>query len=252
MNIFGEPIHTGSQAPTLTNLQLTIEELADKYKESKKKYAKEWYITANPHITVTIGRSLDYGEGFQESAKVTSSVETKWGNWIEKTIEKFNKNIFYIRAGGIDVILGNRAYDVKSGPQVMNLDQTKQARKKREIIRDLKGDKSLSRLIRINDFKVAIMYGNKDLQSNIMEGVEEIIIYPPDSWAELTGDEWNSFKLYLAAIMYKIKQENAEWDVESLERAVNYYIHSYYSGSEEKLKEALNKSYYKEVKKLVE
>ncbi|KAF5066014.1 Type II restriction endonuclease EcoO109I [anaerobic digester metagenome] len=216
-------------APYLTNIEQKIE-------GSKQRMASTWWEKANPYLTVMVEGSLKEGESFQLSAKVASSVETTWGNWIEGVFKAFNPDIKYIGAAGMDYILGNTAYDVKSGPNVMNKDQVEQARTKRERIVRATSDGILSRFVCIRDFKVAISYGNRELSEMFMRDAGDLIIYGPETWDELTGDEMNAFTLYIESIKHKVSS-GAVWSAQDLEKAVFRFNQTFYNADPTKLQE---------------
>lgn len=229
----------GGQGHLVANgrgLEDCLTSLSTSFEVSKREKGGVWEQTANPYLTVMVEKSYKEGQVFQKGAKIASSVETKWGNWVEGVFMQYNPNLLYIGAAGTDFILNNTAYDVKSGPNVMNLDQVKQATTKRHIIQEMGRDEDLKEVVAVRDFKVAIAYGNIDIAGSPMKNAEDgLIIYGADAWRELTGDEYNAFDLFLCSIEHMVKN-GAEWDASDLEGAVASFNSVFYMGEREKLR----------------
>ena len=184
-----------------TNKQLQIKNYLDKLnkkiKNSKENMQIKWMKTANPYITSFVNESWNAGQVFQLGAKISSSIETLWGNWIENAIYIFNPELFYINTGGMDFVKDEIAYDVKSGPQVMNKDQVEEAKAKHSAIQIAINNKSLNNIFTLKDFKVAIAYGNRNNAWPFMAREGDLMIYGPETWTTLTNDEWNAFRLFI-------------------------------------------------------
>lgn len=218
------------------DLEGCLTDLSTSFEVSKREKGGVWEQTANPYLTVMVEDSYKEGQLFQKGAKIASSVETKWGNWVESVFMQYNPDLLYIGAAGTDFILNNTAYDVKSGPNVMNKDQVNQATTKRHMVQEMSHDEALKGVVAVRDFKVAIAYGNADLAGAPMKSAEEgLIIYGADAWRELTGDEYNAFDLLLCSIEHKVKF-GAAWNQSDLEDAVASFNSVFYRGNQAKLR----------------
>lgn len=241
-----ESITTGNKG-----LEDCLATLSTSFEVSKREKGGVWEQTANPFLTVMIEKSYKEGRVFQKGAKVASSVETKWGNWIESVFMHYNPDLLYIGAAGTDFILNNTAYDVKSGPNVMNKDQVSQATTKRHMVQEMSRDEELKRVVAVHDFKVAIAYGNADLAGAPMKSAEDgLIIYGADAWRELTDNEYNAFDLFLCSIEYMVKN-GAEWDQSDLEDAVASFNSVFYNGDGGHLHSLKNSDKYKSLLKSI-
>ncbi len=225
------------------DLMKIFKELDSKFQTAKTKMREGWEDTANPYLTAFIADNWQSGTLFQIGAKTASSVETTWGKWIEKAIFIYNPDLFYIAAGGMDFIKGTTAYDVKAGPQVMNKDQVAEAKKKNRVLTEEIKDNVVNEVIGLTEFKVAISYGRREIAWPFMEEAEELIIYGPETWATLTGDEWNAFRLFLNCIEYKHRSKS-KWSKEDLESAVKNFVNSFYGGIPEKFEAAVSHPSY--------
>jgi hypothetical protein len=206
-----------------------------KFLRSKETMQRDWYNTANPFLTVMIENSYNAGVVFQQNAKTASSVETSWGSWVEDIFTFYNPNIKYIGAAGMDYVYNNIAYDVKSGPQVMNKDQVAQATTKRHRVKEMSEDTAFKGIIGVNEFKVAVVYGNKNIANNFMSSAEEgLIIYGKDTWDALTGNDLDAFDLFINSIKFMVSN-GAEWVKKDLESAIVVYNKIFYEGDQEKL-----------------
>ena len=54
------------------------------------------------------------------------------------------------------------------------------------------------------------------------------IVIGPDTWKELTGDEWNAFKFFIWQIRYGVEELNKKWSVADLQKAVKIFLKSFY------------------------
>jgi len=220
------------------SLTKLFEGLDNKFAKSKSRMKKKWEDSANPFLTSFIEESWEDGISFQIGAKTASSVETIWGSWIEQAIFTFNPDLFYIAAGGMDFVLGQTAFDVKAGPQVMNKDQVEEAKSKNRVIKSIQNNSSLSRVIGVKEFKIAISYGRREIAWPFMANAGDLIIYGPETWNLLTGDEWNAFKLFLRGIEFKI-ENGGNWSKKSFDRAVQTVLKSFYGDDNSKFDEAM-------------
>jgi hypothetical protein len=149
--------------------------------------------------------SFSDGKKFQMGAKLASSIETGWGNWIEEIIPLFNRSIYEVHSGNYDYVLKQIAYDVKSGPNSMNNAQVESAKRKRNVIRRLYTEKGFENIIYVRDFKIALCYGKKSIARMFMRDDTGLIGFAAESWRELTGDEWNACRLFLWQLRYSIE-----------------------------------------------
>lgn len=217
--------------------------------EGKERMEASALESSNPYLTVSIEDSYQAGEHFQVSAKIASSVETIWGNWIEKVVPLFNDKMFRVGAGGFDSILGEVAYDIKSGPNVMNKGLVEEAKAKREAISRLAKIKEFQGLISVKDFQVAITYGKEENAGSFMKNSFGMITFGADAWKTLTGDEWNAYNLFLWQIRYEI-ESGKKWTTDDLEKAVKQFINSFYCGDVKKLGMALDTKTFTEIHKM--
>ena len=183
---------------------------------------------ANPFLTVSIANSLDDGISFQNSQKVTRRAVTEWGGKFEGAFAIFNPKVKAFNAGRMDVRLGSTVYDIKSGPNVLNLRDVDGINKKITLIPELK-NKSFGEFIGVTSYKVGIIYGRWELRNTYMKKIKEGgIVIGPDTWKELTGDEWNAFKFFIWQIRYGVEKLNKKYSVADLEKAVKIYLKSFY------------------------
>jgi len=204
---------------------------------------------ANPYLTISVEETIAKGSDFQKHAKIASSLETKWGNWGEKGLELFNNNLIPVHAGRIDYRLGQTLYDVKSGPNVLNLRDVDGARLKQGKIRELPNQKQFGNLIGINDFSVGIIYGREGLSTKPwMRNTNGLIIFGVDTWKTLTGDEWNAFRFFTWNLRYNVEELKQKWSHEDLTRAVKMFVDSFYGDDESVLKKALSDSEFEKIK----
>jgi len=239
------------QVVSYTTFRPFFKRLDASFKDARSRMKDKAIETSNPFLTISIEDTFDSGKKFQVIAKIASSVETKWGNWIEQAIPIFNKSILYIGAGGFDYILNDVVYDVKSGPRVMNKDQVEEAKMKHNIINSLSESKDLSEMIRIRDFKVALAYGKESIAGIFMRNSEGLMLFGADTWEEITGDEWNAYRLYLWSIRHSIEKTKKSWNTGELEGAVIYFLNSFYDDHSDKLQTALSLPEYKELERIV-
>lgn len=229
------------------------ESLFDEWQKSvlvtRKNFEKGAIAYANPYLTISVGETLKDGSNFQTHAKIASSLETKWGNWGEKGLELFNNNLIPIHAGRIDFRLGQTLYDVKSGPNVLNLRDVDGARLKQGKIRQLPNQKSFKNLIGVNDFSVGIVYGREGLATKPwMQNTNGLIIFGVDTWKTLTGDEWNAYRFFVWNLRYNVEKLKQTWSSDNLTQAVKMFVDSFYGVNKSILEKALSDSEFKKIK----
>ncbi len=204
---------------------------------------------SNPYLTISVEDTLEEGSDFQKHAKIASSLETKWGNWGEKGLEIFNKKLIPVHAGRIDFKLGKILYDVKSGPNVLNLRDVDGARLKQGKIRQISNQKSFGELIGVSDFSVGIVYGREELATKPwMQKTDGLIIFGNDTWRALTGDEWNAYTFFVWSLRYNIEELKQNWSDEDKENAIRMFVNSFYGENESVLEKALSDAEYKKIK----
>lgn len=165
-----------------------------------------------------------------------------------KSNTMFNSNISIIGAAGYDCILNNTAYDIKSGPNVMNKDQVEIAKIKRETIQNLSREKRLQTLLNVNDFKVAIAYGKSSIADMFMLNNGDLIIFGVDCWKELTGDESNIFRLFLWQLKYQILEKKGKWDKQIINECISQFIQTFYDNEiDQKLDLIVNMDEFREL-----
>ncbi len=238
------------KAQNVSKTNPTYEKFSDLFSDwistcnaAKEKIKKDALSYANPFVTVSVGQNYNSGKGFQINAKLSSSIEGSWGNWIEKVLIRFNPKIIVIDAGRVDFILNSIAYDVKSGPRVYNAGQVDEAKAKRERILNLSKNLKFGKLIKIKDFQVAVVYGNENL-ADVMKDQGKLIIFGKDTWKRLTGDEWNSFRFFIWQIQFASSNNPNSWTRKNVELAVKEFVNSFYPENEKMLKKVKNDSKY--------
>jgi hypothetical protein len=183
---------------------------------------------ANPFLTVSIAKNLEDGLTFQGWQKITRRAVTEWGGRFEGAFAIFNPKVKTFHAGRMDVKLGRTAYDIKSGPNVLNLRDVDGINKKIDLIPKLKG-MSFGEYIQVTGYKVGIIYGRWGLRNTYMTKIKEGgIIIGPDTWKGLTGDGWNAFRFFIWQIRYGIKELNKKWSYADLQKAVEIFLNSFY------------------------
>ena len=150
----------------------------------------------------------------------------------------------------MDVKVGSTVYDIKSGPNVLNLRDVDGINKKIRLIPELK-NKSFGKFIEVTSYKVGIIYGRWELRNTYMKQIKEGgIVIGPDTWKELTGDEWNAFKFFIWQIRYGVEELNKKWSYADLKKAVKIFLNSFY-GDEELLAKAKKDPEFQSVKKTI-
>jgi hypothetical protein len=245
--IFKPAVHS-FQLANYTNLKHKFLDLEKSFQDTMEKDQSTYTIKSNPFITVSIGRSLDEGQRFQISAKIASSIETKWGNWVESIIPLFNKNVVKVGAGGFDVILNDTAYDIKSGPNVMNKGQVYDALAKRDKIRQMSLSPEFSKIVKVTDFKVATAYGKRSSAEIYMKSENSgLILFGADSWKTLTGDEWNAFRLFMWQLQHLIQTKKWKPDRDNIIKSMEIFFECSYDQYQEKFNESLQRPEYLEL-----
>jgi hypothetical protein len=235
--------------PTFENSKSLFDEWQKSVLVSKTDFEKDAIAYANPYLTISVEDTLEEGSDFQRHAKIASSLETKWGNWGEKGLELFNNNLIPIHSGRIDFRLGKILYDVKSGPNVLNLRDLDGARLKQGKIRSLSKEKSFKNLIGVNDFSIGIVYGREELATkNWMRDTDGLIIFGVDTWKTLTGDEWNAYRFFIWSLRYNVEELKQTWSNDNLTKAVKMFIDSFYGENESILEKALSDTEFKKIK----
>lgn len=213
------------------------------YKKALEATAKNAIPYSNPYLTIAVGESYKEGKKFQIGAKLGSSLEGSWGTWIEGVCACFNKKLIHVGAGRFDYILDDIAYDIKSGPRVLNLGQIDEIKDKRDNIKKVGNNSRFGKYVRVKDFKIAIVYGREEL-ADVMKN-QDFIIFGKDTWKILTGDEWNAYKTFLWNVQYKMSQ--SKWTKEELKESVIQFINSFYGDDDKTLKLALAHNEYKQL-----
>jgi hypothetical protein len=235
--------------PTFENSKSLFDEWQKSVLVSKTDFEKDAISYANPYLTISVEDTLEEGSDFQRHAKIASSLETKWGNWGEKGLELFNNNLIPIHSGRIDFRLGKTLYDVKSGPNVLNLRDLDGARLKQGKIRSLSKEKSFKNLIGVNDFSIGIVYGREELATkNWMRDTDGLIIFGVDTWKTLTGDEWNAYRFFIWSLRYNVEELKQTWSNDNLTKAVKMFIDSFYGENKSILEKALSDTEFKKIK----
>jgi len=195
---------------------------------NKKLYKNMDLKLANPFLTVSIAKTLGKGIAFQNSQKITRRAVTEWGGQFEGAFAIFNPKMKTLHAGRMDVKAYTTLYDIKSGPNVLQLGQVDGINKKISLIAELK-KKSFGKFIEITSYKVAIIYGRWELRNSYMKKIRDGgLVIGPDTWKELTGDDWNAFKLFIWQIRYGIVELNKKWVSADLKKAVKIFLNSFY------------------------
>lgn len=235
-----------------------FDSLDNGFAESEKEKSEENGGLSNPYLTVSIKGSLEEGRTFQLDARMVHSVETKWGNWIHRVIPKFNNSILDIGAGGFDCVLRKVAYDIKAGPNILNKSDIEALRRRREIIRNVSKTPDLKDLVKVSEFKVAVSYGRESGAGTFMKGQKGLIIFGTDAWRELTGNEWNAYRLFLWQIRYKVEKggeglddKSAKWHKKALRESVFEYLDAFYDDPKAKLTSAFNEPEFKALEALL-
>jgi len=240
---------TKTLEPTYEKSISLFDEWHDSVLQTRTDFEEGAIAYANPYLTISVEDSLNNGSNFQKHAKIASSVETKWGSWGEKGLDIFNNNLIPVHAGRIDFRLGRKLYDVKSGPNVLNLRDVDGARLKQSKIRALSEETSFKNLIGVDDFSVGIVYGREALATkNWMRDTDGLIIFGIDTWKTLTGDEWNAYRFFIWNLRYNVEKLKQTWSRDDLNQAVKMFVDSFYGENKSILEKALSDSEFKKIK----
>lgn len=144
--------------------------------------AKKAIHTGNPFLFRSLFSNFREAEQFAIGGKLNSSLETKYGNLFEKLMLAFS-NGRAIYDGGLDVIVGDSAFDIKSGPSVMNKSMVDAFSAKQVLIQDRKI------LPGIKNYKIALGYGRRDNLNSFMAKIDSEILTAREAWKEITGIE---------------------------------------------------------------
>ncbi|WP_347276817.1 MULTISPECIES: PmeII family type II restriction endonuclease [Cyanophyceae] len=144
--------------------------------------AKEAILTENPFLFRSLFLKFKEAEEFAVGGKLNSSLETTYGNLFEKLMGEF-ENCQRIYDGGVDVVVGGDAFDIKSGPNVMNKSMVDAFSAKQVLIQDKK------MLPDISTYKIALGYGKKEQLNQFMGKIEFEILTGRESWKKITGIE---------------------------------------------------------------
>jgi hypothetical protein len=144
--------------------------------------AKEAILTGNPFLFRSLFLNFKEAEEFAVGGKLNSSLETKYGNLFEKLMGEF-KNCQGIYDGGVDVVIGGDAFDIKSGPNVMNKSMVDAFSAKQVLVQDKRI------LPDISTYRIALGYGKKEQLNSFMAKIESEILTGRESWTKITGRE---------------------------------------------------------------
>jgi DNA-cytosine methyltransferase len=144
--------------------------------------AKEAILTGNPFLFRSLFLNFKEAEEFAVGGKLNSSLETKYGNLFEKLMGEF-ENCQGIYDGGVDVVIGGDAFDIKSGPNVMNKSMVDAFSAKQVLVQEKRI------LPDISTYRIALGYGEKEQLNSFMAKIESEILTGRESWAKITGRE---------------------------------------------------------------
>ncbi|RGL34868.1 hypothetical protein DXC69_12980 [Paenibacillus polymyxa] len=136
--------------------------------------------TGNPFLFRSLFLSFDDAREFAVGGKLNSSLETKYGNLFEKLMSAFSfcRGVY---DGGIDVSVGVQAFDIKSGPNVMNKSQVDAFSAKQQLIQ-VQG-----LLPGLTSYKIALGYGKRSQLNSFMAAIDGEILTGRNSWTAITG-----------------------------------------------------------------
>lgn len=164
-----------------THFNIALLFLAEIIKMEKDvpKMADEAISTGNPFLFRSLFLSFNEAQTFAVGGKLNSSLETKYGNLFEKLMSAFG-NCRGIYNGGMDVAVGEESFDIKSGPNVMNLSQVNAFMLKQRLI-----DEGI--LPGIKSYKIALGYGLPKQLNSFMSSIKNEILTGRESWEKITG-----------------------------------------------------------------
>lgn len=151
--------------------------------EKIPKFTTEAIKTVNPFLIRPLFLSFPSVQTFAIAAKLSSSLETMWGTLLEHLFVASSRGARRVGDGGVDVVVERRAFDIKSGPAVMNNDQVNVMVMKARRIAD-------GEVPTLDSFQVALAYGRtKQIFSTMSGHISNKSILPArDAWHEITGD----------------------------------------------------------------
>ncbi|TVP60386.1 MAG: DNA (cytosine-5-)-methyltransferase [Nodularia sp. (in: Bacteria)] len=167
----------------LNLLLLFLDEIV-KMESDIPELAKKAISTGNPFLFRSLFLNFKEAEEFAVGGKLNSSLETKYGNLFEKLMVGFAK-CREIYDGGVDVAVGCGAFDIKSGPKVMNKGMVDAFSAKQLLIQDKKLLPDLA------TYQVALGYGKKDDFNSFMAKVETEILDGREAWTKITGIDYS-------------------------------------------------------------
>lgn len=144
--------------------------------------AQKAISTGNPFLFKSLFLSFTEAKEFAVGGKLNSSLETKYGNLFESLMYEFG-NCRGIYDGGVDVAVNSEAFDIKSGPNVMNKGMIDAFSAKQSLIQDAK------LLPDIATYKVALGYGQRDQFNSFMAKIDAEILDGREAWLRITGVE---------------------------------------------------------------
>jgi hypothetical protein len=163
--------------------------------ESVPRFIEEAIKTSHPFLIRPLFRSYPAAIVYAVGGKLASSLETIWGEIGEELFLAMGENLRPIRNGGIDVVYNRDAYDIKSGPAVMNKDQVDVSLLKQNLIQNRKEVPGL------DTFHVALVYGKaSSIGRTMIDSVRDGNILPARAaWEKLTGDPLAPERIYALA-----------------------------------------------------
>ena len=167
------------EARYLTMVLFLLEEVI-KMQNSIPELASKAIITGNPFLFRSLFLDFDEAKKFAVGGKLNSSLETKYGNLFEKLMVSFNY-CQEIYDGGVDVLVGDCAYDIKSGPNVMNKSMVDAFSAKQVLIQDEKI------LPEIKSYQIALGYGKRENLNSFMAKIDAEILTGREAWGRITG-----------------------------------------------------------------
>jgi hypothetical protein len=146
--------------------------------------AQEAITTGNPFLFRSLFLSFPEAKEFAIGGKLNSSLETKYGLLFEDLMVEF-ENCRSIFDGGVDVVVGREAFDVKSGPAVMNKSMVNAFAARQKLIQE-------QRLLPdISTYKIALGYGRREKLNSFMKEIDTEILTGRQAWKKITGVEYS-------------------------------------------------------------
>ena len=144
------------------------------------KVAQEAIVNGNPFLFRSLFGDFKEAKNFAVGGKLNSSLETKYGNLFEKLMATFN-NCRGIFDGGVDVVVEHNAFDIKSGPNVMNKSMVDAFSAKQRLIQEQQ------LLPELKSYKIALGYGKRENLNSFMAKIDSEILTAREAWAQITG-----------------------------------------------------------------